>query len=151
MLKTKLTIAAGLAALGLSLAPAAAQQPKDTLTVDQSGDVATLDPHLQWDGDSYAIYRNIFDNLVTRDVAGEIVPQVATAWRNLDDTTIEFDIREGIAFQDGTRLTPEDVVFSIRRIISPELKSPQLSQFDQIASAEVAGPSKAVVSSLDLN
>jgi peptide/nickel transport system substrate-binding protein len=145
MLKTKLTIAAGLVALGLSLAPAAAQQPKDTLTVDQSGDAATLDPHLQWDGDSYAIYRNIFDNLVTRDAAGKIVPQVARAWRNLDDTTIEFDIREGIAFQDGTKLTPEDVAFSIRRIISPDLKSPQLSQFDQIASAEVAGPNKVVV------
>jgi peptide/nickel transport system substrate-binding protein len=145
MLKRKLTIAAGLVALGLSLAPAAAQQPKDTLTVDQSGDAATLDPHLQWDGDSYTIYRNIFDNLVTRDAAGKIVPQVASAWRNLDDTTIEFDIREGIAFQDGTKLTPEDVAFSIRRIISPDLKSPQLSQFDQIASAEVAGPNKVVV------
>ncbi len=31
-------------------------------------------------------YRNIFDNLVTRDVSGKIVPQIATAWRNIDDT-----------------------------------------------------------------
>ena len=74
---TKLTLAAALVALGLALAPAAAQQTKDTLTVDQSGDAATLDPHLQWDGDSYSIYRNIFDNLVTRDETGRIVPQVA--------------------------------------------------------------------------
>jgi peptide/nickel transport system substrate-binding protein len=140
-----LRLSALLIALGLSLAPAAAQAPKDALTVDQSGDAATLDPHLQWDGDSYSIYRNIFDNLVTRDSTGTIVPQVATAWRNLDDTTIEFDIHEGISFQDGTKLTPEDVVFSIRRIISPGLMSPQLSQFDQIASAEVVGPNKVVV------
>ena len=56
-------------------------QPKEALTVDLPGDVATMDPHLQWDTDSYSVYRNIFDNLVTRDVSGKLIPQVATAWR----------------------------------------------------------------------
>ena len=95
--------------------------------------------HLQWDTDSYSIYRNIFDNLVTRDAEAKIVPQIATAWRYVDDTTIEFDIRQGVTFHDGSPLTPDDVAFSIRRIISPDLKSPQLSQFDQIISADVTG------------
>ena len=55
------------------------------------------------------VYRNIFDNLVTRDTAGKIVPQIATAWRYKDDTTLEFEIREGVTFQDGSALTAEDV------------------------------------------
>jgi peptide/nickel transport system substrate-binding protein len=131
--------------VSLVLAPLAAQAAKDSLTVDLPNDAATLDPQLQWDTDSYTIYRNIFDNLVTRDASGKIVPQVATAWKYLDDTTIEFTIRGGIKFQNGTPLTPEDVVFSIKRITDPALKSPQLSQFDQIASAEVAGADKVVV------
>ena len=98
---------------------AALAQPKETLTVDLPGDVATMDPHLQWDTESYTVYRNIFDNLVTRDAAGEIVPQVATAWRYTDDTTIVFDLRTDITFHDGSKLTPEDVAFSVRRIIDP--------------------------------
>lgn len=118
---------------------------KDALTVDLPNDAATLDPHVQWDTDSYTIYRNIFDNLVTRDAAGKIVPQVATAWKYLDDNTIEFTIRSGVKFHDGSPLTPEDVAFSVTRIIDPNFKSPQLSQFNQIASATVAAPDKVVL------
>ena len=105
-------------------ATAALAQPKEALTVDLPGDVATMDPHLQWDTESYTVYRNIFDNLVTRDVAGKIVPQVATAWRYTDDTTIVFDLRTDIAFHDGSKLTPDDVAFSVRRIIDPALQEP---------------------------
>lgn len=135
--------------LGMALAflasPALADNGKDTLTIDLPNDAATLDPHLQWNTDSYTIYRNIFDNLLTRDAEGNIVPQIATEWKYLDDTTIEFQIREGVTFQDGTPLTAEDVAFSIMRIINPELKSPQLSQFNLIATAEATGPNTVKV------
>src|SRR4051812_16645067 len=108
-------LAVALVGVGLAIAPAQAQQGKQSLTVDLPGDAATLDPHLQWDTDSYTIYRNVFDNLLTRDASGKIVPQIATAWRYVDDTTIEFDIRSGVTFHDGSPLTPDDVAFSIRR------------------------------------
>lgn len=127
--------------LALLAAPAFADNGKTSLTIDLPGDAATLDPHLQWNTDSYTIYRNIFDNLLTRDADGKIVPQIATSWKYLDDTTIEFQIRDGVTFQDGSKLTAEDVAFSVNRIIDPALKSPQLSQFNQIVKAEATGPS----------
>lgn len=127
--------------IGLSLAPAAGQVGKDTLNVDLPGDVATLDPQIQSDTDSYSVYRNIFDNLLTRDADGTIVGQVASAWRYVNDTTIEFDIRTGIKFHDGTPLRPEDVVFTVRRVTDPSFASPQLTWYDSIASAQVSGPS----------
>ena len=83
MRASALSLPAMLLAAGVAFA-----QPKDTLIVDLPGDVATMDPHLQWDTESYTVYRNIFDNLVTRDAAGKIVPQVATAWRYTDNTTL---------------------------------------------------------------
>jgi peptide/nickel transport system substrate-binding protein len=129
------------AVLACLIAPAAAQT-KDTLTIDAPNDAATLDPHVQWDADSYGVYRNIFDNLLTRDTSGKIVPQIATAWRTVDDTHVEFDLRSDVKFQDGTPLTAADVVFSVKRITKPAFRSPQLSQFDQIADAEVLGPTK---------
>jgi peptide/nickel transport system substrate-binding protein len=138
----RLALSIPMLAFGATLALA---QTKDSLVVDLPGDVATMDPHVQWDTESYTVYRNIFDNLVTRDVTGKIVPQVATGWRYTDDTTIVFDLRTDIVFHDGSKLTPEDVAFSVRRIINPAFKSPQLSQFDQIVSAEVSGPAQVTL------
>jgi len=129
------------AALALLAAPAMAQV-KDTLSVDLAGDAATLDPHVQWDTDSYTIYRNIFDNLLTRDEAGKITGQVATAWKYTSPTVVEFDLRTDIKFHDGSPLTAEDVVFSIKRVIDPAFKSPQLGQFNSIVAAEVIAPGK---------
>ncbi len=122
---------------GLAM-PARADQAN--FVVDLPTDPASLDPHLQWDPDSYAVYRNVFDNVLTRDAAGTIVPQVATAWRYEDPTHVVLTIRDGIRFHDGSALTPEDVAFSARRITDPQFKSPQLSQFDQIVAADAIGP-----------
>jgi peptide/nickel transport system substrate-binding protein len=124
------------AAVMMLMTSTAIAQTKDTLTIDLPNDAATLDPHLQWNTDSYTVYRNIFDNLLTRDTSGKIVPQIATAWTYDNDTTITFKIRDDVTFQDGSKLTADDVVFSINRIINPTLKSPQLSQFDQIKTAQ---------------
>lgn len=135
------------AALGLALLAftSLAQPVKETLTIDLPGDAATLDPHLQWNTDSYSVYRNIFDNLLTRDAKGDIAPQIATAWKYLTPTTLEFDIRQDVRFQDGSPLTAEDVAYSINRVINPQLKSPQLSQFNQIVRAEVNSPSRVTL------
>ena len=92
--------------------------------VDLVQEPSSLDPHLQWNPDSYFVYRNVFDNMVTRDDEGKIVPQVATAWKQVDDTTIEFTLRSDIKFHDGTPLTAEDVAFSVKRITDPAVQEP---------------------------
>jgi peptide/nickel transport system substrate-binding protein len=117
-----------------------AQAGRDLFVVDQVQNAASLDPHVQWDPDSYFVYRNVFDNIVTRDPTGKIVPQVASAWSYPNDTTLKLTIRDDISFHDGSKLTPDDVVFSIRRITDPAFKSPQLSQYDSILSVDVTGP-----------
>ena len=122
--------------------PAPAQGAKDTLSVDLPGEPASLDPHVQWDTDSYHVYRNIFDNLVTRNPDGKIVPQIAKAWRYENDTTLVLDIRTDVKFHDGTPLTVDDVAWSVERIIDPAFKSPQLSQFNSIVKAEAVGTDK---------
>ena len=136
MLSPRHALAAALL-LAASVGPACAN--RDLFVVDLVNNPASLDPQVQWDPDSYFVYRNVFDNLVTRDVAGRIVPQVAIAWSYQSDTQIVFTLRGDIRFEDGSLLTPDDVVFSIRRITDPAFKSPQLSQFDSIAGAEAVG------------
>jgi peptide/nickel transport system substrate-binding protein len=137
-LRTRIALPAALFLTLAASGPAIADQA--LFVADLPTDPASLDPHVQWDPDSYAVYRNVYDNLLTRDSSGRIVPQVATAWTYISPTQIEIKLRTDIVFQDGSRLTPDDVVFSIKRVTDPAFKSPQLSQFDQIVDATVTGP-----------
>ncbi|WP_298919028.1 ABC transporter substrate-binding protein [uncultured Roseobacter sp.] len=107
------------------------------ITIDLAGEPSSLDPHVQWNPDSYYVYRNVFDNLVTRNNSGEIVPQIATAWDQISETELVLTIREGVSFHDGEALEPSDVVYSVKRITNPDFASPQLGQFNQIIGAEV--------------
>jgi peptide/nickel transport system substrate-binding protein len=134
------SIRLGIAALAATLFAGAAPAAKDVLVVDLVQEPSSLDPHLQWNPDSYFVYRNIFDNMVTRDDEGKIVPQVATSWRQIDDSTTEFTLRRDIKFHDGTPLTADDVVFSVKRITEAAFKSPQRDQFNKIVDAVVVDP-----------
>jgi peptide/nickel transport system substrate-binding protein len=136
-------LAAGIALLGAhGMATAAG---KDRLVVDIVNEPSTLDPQLQWNPDSYYVYRNIFDNLVTRDDKGEIAPQIASSWKNLSDTQVEFQIRGDVKFHDGSPLTAADVAYSVTRILDPALASPQSGQFSKIKQAQVTAPNTVVL------
>ena len=141
LLLTIYVLAAALGGLGVTSVAASSK----LLVVDLVNEPATLDPQSQWNPDSYYVYRNIYDNLVTRNTAGKIVPQIATSWKLLNDTTMEFKIRTDVKFHDGTPLTAGDVVFSIKRITNPDFKSPQLGQFNSIVDATATAPDTVVV------
>jgi peptide/nickel transport system substrate-binding protein len=130
----------GAAALVSSYAAA-----KDAIVVDLVSEPSSLDPQKQWNPDSYFVYRNIFDQLVTRDDTGKIIPAIATAWNYRSDTEIAFMLRGDVAFHDGQKMTPEDVAFSVNRIIDKKFASPQLSQFNKILSAAVTGPDEVTI------
>lgn len=52
-----------------------------TLVVDLTNEPANLDPGLNYNFDSFAVYRNIFDNLLSRDPqTSEIKPWIAESW-----------------------------------------------------------------------
>src|SRR5258705_6098220 len=134
------SIRLGIAALAATLFAGAALAAKDVLVVDLVQEPSSLDPHVQWNPDSYFVYRNIFDNMLTRDNDGKIIPQVAASWRQVDDSTTEFTLRNDIKFHDGTPLTADDVVFSVKRINDPAFKSPQRDQFNKIVDATAVNP-----------
>lgn len=138
-------LAVALGALVLNPLVSAPASAKDLLTVDLINEPSTLDPQLQWNPDSYYVYRNIFDNLLTRDDKGEIAPEIAVEWKYLSDTEIELTLRDDVTFHDGQKLTAEDVVYSVKRITDPKLASPQLGQFNKIVDATVTGDNKVVL------
>ena len=76
-------IVAATVGLFMALSTGSVLASKDRFVVDLVNEPSSLDPHVQWNPDSYAVYRNVFDNLITRNNKGEIVPQIATAWKHL--------------------------------------------------------------------
>ena len=52
-------------------------------------------------------------------------PELAESWRVLDSgREIEFKVRDGVRFSDGTTFTPADVLFTLRAIFDPATHSP---------------------------
>lgn len=129
-----------LLAAGCGLTPASQTRGPSSLVVDVVNYPATLDPAHQYDTDSYTVYRNIFDPLLRRDPKSrEVVPWLATSWRQEDPLTWTFQIRKGVKFSDGSPLDAEDVAFSLRRILDPDFASEQLANFSAIDSVSAAG------------
>jgi ABC-type transport system substrate-binding protein len=44
---------------------------------------------------------NVFEHLMEIDKEGKLVPRLATAWRWLDDRTLEVQLRQGVKFHNG--------------------------------------------------
>ena len=57
----------------------------------------------------------VFESLVNYDWQGRLEPGLALSWKWLDATTWEMELRNGVAFHDGTPFTSADVIFSIER------------------------------------
>jgi peptide/nickel transport system substrate-binding protein len=119
----------------LSSAPAALAEPKDTLTIDLVADVSTMDPQLQLDTDAYSVYRNIFDNLLTRDAS------VRSCGCGTMPTTLRSSSISAMTSPLG-RQQADARRCRLQRQAHPQSglsRTRQLSPFDQIIAAEVTG------------
>src|SRR4051794_8617444 len=57
---------------------------------------------------------NVYQGLVSRTPAQDIVPALASDWTvSPDGLTYTFTLREGVTFHDGQPLTPQDVVWTL--------------------------------------
>ena len=65
--------------------------------------------------DNKAATKQVYEQLLDVDFNLAIVPQLALAWKPLNPTTWEFELRPDVTFHDGTPFTADDVVFSIER------------------------------------
>jgi peptide/nickel transport system substrate-binding protein len=126
-----LAVAAAVSAAGLSLA-AGAQE----ITIALGSEPTTLDPQVRDDGGERAVNDNIYETLMARTAAGELVPGLAAAApEQVDATTWRFALRPGISFHNGEPFNADAVVHSVTRIINPEFNSEQVSFFGTITGA----------------
>ena len=110
---------AALVTLAVLLA-AAAPAPAQELVIAQGADIITLDPTQATQIHNLNLFYNIFDALVTWDPKdiGKIVPELALSWRNVNPTTWQFKLRQGVKFHNGEPFNAEAVKFTVERLIT---------------------------------
>ena len=88
------------------------------ITIALGSEPTSLDPHIVDDGGERAINDNIYETLLTRTPDGELEPSLATAMpTQVDDSTWEFTLREGVTFHDGTAFNADAVVATVERMV----------------------------------
>ncbi|MVN86685.1 ABC transporter substrate-binding protein [Deinococcus sp. HMF7620] len=116
--------AAALATLALTLAACnnrsgnAGNGTADTLVVQESADIPTLDPGTTYDTASGQIVENLYETLLTYDGSSisELAPQLATEWKEENGgREYRFTLREGVKFHSGNDMTCADAEYSFRR------------------------------------
>ncbi len=103
---------------------------KDTITIAHWEEPTTLDPQAQGKMSCGAVTTQIYDTLVTLDENREPVPCLAKSWEQIDDTTFQFHLREGVKFHNGDTLTADDVVYTIARACTNPGSSSTFKTFD---------------------
>lgn len=107
------------ASSGTRIAPARSSDPRVLRLAQQA--IRSLDP-----ADSESVYESlpvnqIFDGLVDIDTSLGIVPALASTWTvSRDGKVYTFRLRPGVKFHDGSTMSAQDVIFTFRRLLSPE-------------------------------
>ncbi len=105
------------------LQPAFADKKNDTLNIAFSKELETLDRYFNTAREGIVISRHAFDNLLYRDpVTYEYKGLIAKDFKWNSNTEMEINIREGIVFHNGQKLTADDVVFTLNFAADPENK-----------------------------
>ncbi len=107
--------------------------PKKIFRFNQSSGITSLDPAFAKDLANMNPVGMIFNGLVRLDEKNIIVPDIAESWEISDDgLTYTFSLRDDVFFHDheiflngkGRNVNVDDFIFSLSRIINPEVASP---------------------------
>jgi peptide/nickel transport system substrate-binding protein len=103
----------------LALAPLAGAAPSGKIVVAQGVDPTTLDPHDHEEAPATIVLLHLYDTLLVRDKDLQITPWLATSYKNLNPTTWEFTLRQGVTFTNGEAFDAAAAKFSLERAANP--------------------------------
>lgn len=97
---------------------------KTRVVVAQGVDPTKLDPDMHRETPSGNVILNIYDSLVERDWDEKIQPDLAESWKIINDTTVEFKLRQGIKFSNGEPFNAAVVKYNFERVagLMPDAK-----------------------------
>ncbi len=113
----------GVAALAVLLAGSAAHAGKadDTLNVAFTKELENVDSYFNSSREGVVLQRAVWDGLIYRDPkTNEYVGNLATSWKWIDDTTLEFKLRQDVKFHNGEPFDADDVTYTLNWTSDPK-------------------------------
>ena len=107
------------------------------LVVAQGADIVSLDPHKANDQPSSRVTRQIYDTLIDQTEKLELAPGLAESWKQIDEKTWEFKLRQNVKFHNGETFKASDVKFTFGRLVDPATKAPGAFIMGQLDKVEV--------------
>jgi len=120
----------------LVLAACRPEGPRQGITVVMESSPDSLDDRLALTANGQRLAQLIAPGLITFNDESEVVPALAESFQQLDERTVEFTLRPGLTFHDGTKLTSASVVATFEGLLSGEVKSPKADKFEPIEKVE---------------
>ena len=97
----------------------------------------TLDPAMTNSMENIRFLMNVHTGLLTTSETGDVLPALAKNWYVEDDNlTWVFNLRNNASFHNGKKITSKDIKYSLERMLSPRLKSPNTWFIDYIYGAK---------------
>ena len=125
------------------LAPAQAGKAENSVSFAYDQAPESIDPYFNNVRIGVIIGHHVWDTLIYRDPkTNEYQGLLATAWRQVDDRTLEFDLRQGVTFHNGEPFDADDVVHTLNFIADPANKVVTQTNVSWIEGAEKLGPHK---------
>ena len=108
-----LTFVFGLIAILIGLSGTAqADKKSGTLNIALQEQYEGIRPTFGTPGEALFYQRAVYDNLIDWDLdKKEFIPNLATSWKRINKTTLEFKLRKDVKFHDGSIFDADDVVY----------------------------------------
>ena len=137
----KLPLSVIAAAAMLSAGPAMAQKAKDTLRVGFYQPISIVDLIENPQPEVTLMASAVFESLIRFDADSRTFkPELAKSWTRVNDTTLEFKLRDDIKFQDGSAFDADDVVYTVNYAIDPKnnfrFKFPRYGWIDHVEKVD---------------
>lgn len=130
--------------------PPSADTPKPTGDIDSFtwalyAEPPVLDYIYAFDYPQNTVVANVCESLMRWTPQLTVEPGLAEKAENPDQKTWVYTIRSGVKFHSGAEMTADDVVYSLRRHMDPELGSYWIANFKNVASIDKTGPRQVTV------
>jgi len=106
-------------------------EPNNTLVLGEMWDIESINP-INGDGTLICEKAAITETLVGANEDFSLNPGLATSWKQLDENTWEFKLRNNVTFHDGSKMTAKEVKFTLEKVISENSKVASMLKVDSI-------------------
>lgn len=124
----------------------ATPRPGGTLKIGMQSDPGGLDPVLLSATALWHVVEHIYNRLTRIMPDLSVAPELAeTIDISEDGITYTFKLRSGVTFHNGRELVADDVVYSFKRLVDPEIASPSADYLLSMADVVAQDPATVVL------